>query len=37
MVMVENVSLRDVRLNLIGWILREFSRIADFSELVSAS
>jgi len=36
MVMVDDVSLRDVRLNLIGWILQTFSRIADFSELVSA-
>ncbi|MGB9148013.1 MAG: glycine--tRNA ligase subunit beta, partial [Acidobacteriaceae bacterium] len=36
MVMVDDVSLRDVRLNLIGWILQAFSRIADFSELVSA-
>jgi glycyl-tRNA synthetase beta chain len=37
MVMVDDTSLRDVRLNLIGWILRSFSSIADFSELVSAS
>jgi len=37
MVMVEDASLRDARLELIGWILRAFSQIADFSELVSAS
>ncbi|HTV81289.1 MAG TPA: glycine--tRNA ligase subunit beta [Acidobacteriaceae bacterium] len=37
MVMVEDAPLRDVRLNLIGWVLQTFSRIADFSELVSAS
>ena len=36
MVMVENEPLRAARLDLIGWILRAFSNIADFSELVSA-
>jgi glycyl-tRNA synthetase beta chain len=35
MVMVDDNALRDNRLDLIGWVLRAFSRIADFSELVS--
>jgi glycyl-tRNA synthetase beta chain len=35
MVMVDDKSLRDNRLQLIGGVLGAFSRIADFSELVS--
>jgi glycyl-tRNA synthetase beta chain len=35
MVMVDDKSLRDNRLQLIGGVLSAFSRIADFSELVS--
>jgi glycyl-tRNA synthetase beta chain len=37
MVMVEDEALRSNRLKLINWVLSGFSRIADFSELVSAS
>jgi glycyl-tRNA synthetase beta chain len=36
MVMVDDKSLRDNRLQLIGTVLGAFSKIADFSELVSA-
>ncbi|MGA9982098.1 MAG: glycine--tRNA ligase subunit beta, partial [Acidobacteriaceae bacterium] len=36
MVMVDDKSLRDNRLQLIGGVLGAFSKIADFSELVSA-
>jgi glycyl-tRNA synthetase beta chain len=36
MVMVEDKPLRDNRLQLIGAILNAFSRVADFSELVSS-
>ena len=36
MVMVEDKPLRDNRLQLIGGVLAAFSKIADFSELVSA-
>jgi glycyl-tRNA synthetase beta chain len=35
MVMVDDKSLRDNRLQLIGTVLQAFSRIADFSELVT--
>jgi glycyl-tRNA synthetase beta chain len=36
MVMIDDKSLRDNRLQLIGKVLAAFSTIADFSELVSA-
>ena len=36
MVMVDDKSLRDNRLQLIGGVLSAFSKIADFSELVQA-
>ena len=36
MVMAEDQAVRDNRLALIGEVLSEFSKIADFSELVSA-